>query len=255
MIDCLLTNTYSASETRRHIDWLSRVLSVVRSTAIPRIVAAITLALPVSTLILVRSYSSSEGYLSPDSTDYLSLAENLIRGNGFYTLNSGRAPAGLEYFASWPVGYPTAIFLVANIFHTSVFLASKILNCSLYIASTTLVALYFGSVYPLILSSAECIDIFTHTWSEAPFIFFMIVLCITFATVVESSNRVCYPALVALAPLILILFLDRYIGLFALVLPIISAVIFRNSSGAACERCCCDCNSTSWGVCARLSHP
>ena len=78
--------------------------------------------------IVVKSYFHPDGYLSPDSTNYLKLAQNLLEGNGYYVSAYGSTGQDREFFAAWPVGYPTLIFVVAKLTGLSVFWASKFLN-------------------------------------------------------------------------------------------------------------------------------
>jgi len=78
--------------------------------------------------IVVKSYFHLDGYLSPDSTNYLKLAQNLLEGNGYYVSAYGSTGQDREFFAAWPVGYSTIIFVVAKLTGLSVFWASKFLN-------------------------------------------------------------------------------------------------------------------------------
>ena len=80
--------------------------------------------------IVVKSYFHPDGYLSPDSANYLKLAQNLLEGNGYYVSAYSITGTGQdrELFAAWPIGYPTLIFVVAKLTGLSVFWASKFLN-------------------------------------------------------------------------------------------------------------------------------
>ncbi len=79
-------------------------------------------------VIFGNSLIDPNGFLSPDSANYLRLAERILEGHPFTVPNDGRPTAFDVHFAIWPIGYPTLIAAVATILPVGTFLASKLLN-------------------------------------------------------------------------------------------------------------------------------
>lgn len=171
------------------------------------------------TVILINVIFHNSGYLSPDSTHYLGLAERLLNGFGPFVTDSGRSLAGEVYFAVWPIGYPSMIAVVSYLTGLDVFLASKLLNILLLTASMLIVAESFGSNGPIISLAflfAAPIMLFSYTWSEAPFIFFLVCFASAVANLLKPipearGHRI---ALAFIFISSIGLFLSRYIGIF-----------------------------------------
>ncbi len=53
--------------------------------------------------IVVKSYFHLDGYLSPDSANYLKLAQNLLEGNGYYVSAYGSTGQAAKNSLSCPV--------------------------------------------------------------------------------------------------------------------------------------------------------
>lgn len=167
--------------------------------------------------ILTKSFFNEDGFLSPDSAYYLSLAQNLIEGNGFNVHSSYMPGNERSFFTVWPVGYPIFIYLVAKVSGISVFLASKIVNIIFIGVSLLLLRKLFEKnayVYGLIFFVATPLLIFTCTWSEVPFTFGML----WFSTAVYYFSQNTNSKLLIFNLLIssLFLFLSRYIGAFSI---------------------------------------
>ena len=78
--------------------------------------------------IVIGSYFHPNGYISPDSSHYLKLSQNLIEGKGYYVSTYGITGQDRTFFAIWPAAYPTLIYFAAKLTGLSVFWASKLLN-------------------------------------------------------------------------------------------------------------------------------
>ena len=135
----------------------------------------------VSIFILISAYSETNGYITGDSSNYLRLSESILEGHGFFLPSNGRQGAVDEWFALWPVGYPVLISVVAWVLGISTFLASKILN--IFLLSSTILVLYLnlgrnGLIASLMLLTAGTLRSYTMTWSEAPFLTSLIILCL-----------------------------------------------------------------------------
>ncbi|MBW8050756.1 MAG: hypothetical protein FVQ77_10570 [Cytophagales bacterium] len=175
--------------------------------------------------ILFRVFVEETGYISPDSEYYLECAQNLVDGVGFYMSFEDRK----VFFSAWPVGYPVMIFLFSKLTGLNVFWSSKCLN----IFFIGLCFLFFRKLFKekswfigLIFCAFTFMEIFSYTWSEAPFIFGLLWLCV-------SIDRVHGPATIGGAvPFVpcawyknywlfsiffscTFLFLCRYIGIFS----------------------------------------
>lgn len=192
------------------------------------VLAGLVIGIALSSLVLVRAVLANDGYLSPDSMNYLALANNLNQGHGLNIANTGRLPAGPAYFATWPVGYPFVIHLVSQLFGLSLFLASKIGNAIILLLSAVMLAKAFGHNGPVIaltLAFAPCLEIFSYTWSEVPFVFLLLSAAILLAgLIVKGGERGAVRPFI-LAGCCLGLFLSRYVGAFAISLIGIAALL------------------------------
>lgn len=128
--------------------------------------------------ILFRVSVEETGYISPDSKYYLECAQNLLDGVGFYMTFEDEK----MFFSTWPVGYPVMIFLFSKLTGLNVFWASKCLNI-LFIG---LCFLFFRKLFKekswfigLIFCAFTFMEIYAYTWSEAPFIFGLLWMCIS----------------------------------------------------------------------------
>jgi hypothetical protein len=165
--------------------------------------------------ILSKSFYQSSGYLSPDSTNYLALAQNLLDGNGFYITSLNQS--GKEFFAIWPIGYPFLIYLLAKLTGLSVFWASKVLNIFFIGLILGILKSLFNKnayLYGLIFLFASYIEIFTYTWSETAFIFGLVWFSASIFNFVKKPNEL-FLISVSLLFSSLFLFLSRYIGAFS----------------------------------------
>ena len=167
--------------------------------------------------IVVKSYFHPDGYLSPDSTNYLKLAQNLLEGNGYYVAAYGITGQDRELFAAWPIGYPTLIFIVAKLTGLSVFWASKFLNIifiGIILGIFRNLFKYNAYVYGLILLFSAYIEIFSFSWSEAIFIVALVWFTTSVYLFIVNPKRISllYFSIMAAS---LLLFLSRYIGAFS----------------------------------------
>jgi hypothetical protein len=173
------------------------------------------LYLSICSLILLKTYFNIDGCATPDSGYYLNLAKNLSEGHGFkiadYTSSDGKS-----FFAIWPVGYPVLIFLVSKITGLGVLWASKVLNIIL----AGIILLIFQYIFKknahwagLIFFVDSFILIFCFTWSEVPFVFFLLLFCISLYKCVETDGMILW--LAGLLFSAIAVFLVRYIGLFS----------------------------------------
>tara|TARA_R110000737_G_scaffold335362_1_gene354111 strand:+ start:4070 stop:5506 length:1437 start_codon:yes stop_codon:yes gene_type:complete len=170
-----------------------------------------------ATAIIVKSYFKSSGYLSPDSTNYLALAQNLLENNSFFVSAYGLTGKEREFFAIWPMGYPFFIFIISKITGLSVFWASKLLNILLI----GIILKFFRSlfnksayVYGLIFLFSSYLEIFTYTWSETLFITALVYFSTSMYLFI-SSNTVSRSLYISIGISSLVLFMSRYIGAFS----------------------------------------
>jgi hypothetical protein len=163
--------------------------------------------------IVILSYLNPNGYLSPDSTNYLSVAKNLVNGNGYILGHDLRR----EPFAVWPVGYPTLIFIVAKITNLSVFWASKLTNIILIFGILLTIRKTFkhqSYLYALVLFFSSYILIYSYTWSETLFIFLLLAFCISIYYFVNKYNPTTSNYILIFLTT-MSQFLSRYIGAFS----------------------------------------
>lgn len=171
---------------------------------------AILIFIAISVIIILNSMMSSSGALSPDSTHYLAFAQRLIDGNSIWEAGEN------GHFAVWPVGYPVLIFIVSKILGLSVFVSSKVVNVIFVLASIVLILRYFPGkplTYLLLLSFGSYLQIFSHSWSEIPFIFCLLWFCLSLSKIYSSQSTGWHLSLLFS---LVALFMFRYIGAFGL---------------------------------------
>lgn len=152
-------------------------------------------------------------YITADSDGYLREAVNLVAGNGF----SYEGLAGYKsHFANWPIIYPAMIAELMIITGANAYLASKYVTFILL--ALILLVLYIAFkdkawIYSLALLNLGFAGIAYHTWSELPFILFMMifVLCLGKIVGTDDPSLLVYVGLGASA---LATFLTRYFGMF-----------------------------------------
>lgn len=162
--------------------------------------------------IYSRAYLKG-AYISADSAGYLREAVNLTAGYGF----SYDGLAGYDtWFANWPILYPVLIAAVMLITGAEAYLASKIV--AMVTAGLILVLLYkcFGKdawLYGLCLTNIGYLNLSYYTWSEIPFMLFLLCFALLFARILRKER----PApgwYAALGIAGICCFLTRYYGLF-----------------------------------------
>lgn len=152
-------------------------------------------------------------YISADSAGYLREAVNLTAGNGF----SYDGLAGYDtWFANWPILYPALIAMVMLLTGTGAYLASKIVAMVTAGLILLLLRKCFGKdawLYGLCLTNIGYLNLSYYTWSEIPFLFFLLCFALILAKILKEEQ----PALrwyAALGLSGLCCFLTRYYGVF-----------------------------------------
>ena len=165
------------------------------------------------------------GYTTPDSVAYLNAAQNLIDGHGFYETDAKGNQTQL--FTKWPIGYPVLIFLASSISGLDVFWASKILNL-LLLAFIFLILRSICRPYSFVLastcSSYTLLEVYSFTWSEAPFLVLLLLLAYSILKAYEGIAVCRNATLIYLS--CLSLFLIRYAGIFSLGVPAMLCIYF-----------------------------
>ena len=178
--------------------------------------------------ILSRAYFDLS-YISPDSAQYLLAAREILRGNGFHVYP--------DWFAIWPIGYPALIAIVAFITRAEIYLASKILSIIIVWIIGLMLYKHFGRTawaYAFVMLNVGFRYIFFYTWSETVFLLAMVLLTFWVADIVACDN-VKASHYVKLTLAVLLLFLSRYIGAFAL--SVIGLLWLGNSYSAIRHKC------------------
>jgi hypothetical protein len=132
-----------------------------------------------SSLLFIAFVASSLGFVSPDSWNYLRLAESISNGDGCSVRG--------EYFAIFPCGYPAFISLTSWATGLDLFSASKLFN----ILALALSGLFFYlSTRSFLLGTLIVINPITlgighYTWSENAFL-------LAFALIFYASTKAFY---------------------------------------------------------------
>lgn len=152
-------------------------------------------------------------YISSDSAGYLREAVNLTAGNGF----SYDGLAGYHtWFANWPILYPALIAAVMFVSGAGAYLSSKIV--AMITAGLVLLLLRrcFGKdawLYGLCLTNIGYLNLSYYTWSEIPFILFLLCFALILANILKEENPA-HKWYIALGIAGICCFLTRYYGIF-----------------------------------------
>jgi hypothetical protein len=171
-----------------------------------------------SSSIIIKSFFHVDGYLSSDSHNYLSLAQNLLEKKGFYTQSN--LHNGNNFFSLWPIGYSFFIFLVSKFFNLSVFWASKFLNVffiGLILINFKIIFRKNAYLYATIFLFASNIDLFSYTWSETMFIVALIWFSSSLKEFIKNPE-ILFLTFISLSFSTLFLFLSRYAGIYSLII-------------------------------------
>lgn len=152
-------------------------------------------------------------YISADSDGYMREAVNLVKGNGF----SYEGIAGYKsHFANWPIVYPLMIALVMLVTGTNAYLAGRIVAV---LTITVIFAVLFAEykekawAYSLAFTNIGFLGLCYYTWSEVPFILFMMLFALSLARIVKEDEPP-VRRFVLLTVWGSLAFLTRYFGLF-----------------------------------------
>ena len=166
-------------------------------------------------IVIIRSYFDPNGAITPDSSRYLQLSNNLLNGKGFHVI-SYNSPEGKTLFAIWPVGYPILIYIISKFTGLSVFWASKLLNVLVIGSCLLLLKSIFRSNAHwtgLIFFVHSFSSIYTFTWSEGSFLLFELIFCLSIFQYIKTSGKISWLLGVLFSGLML--FFTRYIGCFS----------------------------------------
>lgn len=178
----------------------------------------------ISATILFRVQVNNTGYLSPDSVAYLGLAQSLKDGYGLYILDG--SGTGRQYFSTWPIGYPILIYLFSELTTLDVYWSSKLLNL-LFLGLGFLLFRHLNRPYSFLLASIygayTFMEVYSFTWSEAPFLLGLLFLAyITNQVYLKGNNT----HIILLFLTCIALFLLRYIGAFSFAVPALLGLYF-----------------------------
>lgn len=183
------------------------------------------LYIAVVAIIVFRIYAEATGYISPDSEKYLELAQNLSDGKGLYLYHTESEQK--TFFSTWPVGYPVLIYVVSAVTKLSVFWSSKVLNL-LLLGLSFLLLRHINRQYAFVLAAVYCsytlLEIYSFTWSEAPFLLCLLYLCYLTHKILLGHDT--SKSILSLSLTCSCLFLLRYIGAFSFGVPALLAIYF-----------------------------
>ncbi len=155
-------------------------------------------------------------YISPDACNYLLEAQNIKNG---YGMNYLGLSGSYSWFSKWPAGYPFLIALCMFLLPGhSAYLASKVLT----IIIIGLMLVVFGVRYKeyswliaLTLLNPGLVKIFYFTWSEIPFLLFLILFVHGICYMIDKKEpKWFHYAILVIGSLGA--FFMRYFGFFAL---------------------------------------
>lgn len=167
-------------------------------------------------------------YITSDSAGYLREAVNLVNGQGFYY--DGMAGFN-SWFANWPILYPALIAFVMLITGANAYLASKILSMITVGLILIVIRICYKKdayVYALCLTNIGFLSLTYYTWSEIPFILFMLCFALVLAQILkeEKPGKKWY---VLLGMAGLSCFLMRYYGIYVWIVAGLYLLLLLNN--------------------------
>jgi len=124
-------------------------------------------------VVYLKLRADSAYFLTPDSHYYLQAAQNLLNGKGYVITFEGKETV----CAIWPMGYSGLIAGMAWLTTVSVETASKIVNLLALAGCFWLILRRFQDkawFVALGLSTSSLVQLYTNTWSETVFLFFVL---------------------------------------------------------------------------------
>ena len=152
--------------------------------------------------------------ISADSAGYLREAVNLASGNGFHY--DALAGYNDSWFANWPILYPALIALVMKLTGLEVYVASKVLSMILVGILLAVLRAEYGRkawIYALCATNLGLMYLYWYSWSELPFIIFILLFALTLSKILQSDS-VKIKDYIFLGCFMLLAFLTRYFGMF-----------------------------------------
>ncbi len=132
-------------------------------------------------------------FISADSAGYMREAVNMRAGNGF----AYDGLAGYDsWFANWPILYPFMIFIAMIITGQNAYVASKFLTAVLVLVILLVLRLRFKKdawIYSLCLLNLGFTQLSYYTWSEIPFILFLMLFAFKLGDIVSGKKPVIVP--------------------------------------------------------------
>lgn len=152
-------------------------------------------------------------YITSDSAGYLREAVNLVNGNGFYY--DGLA-GYTNWFANWPIIYPLLIAGVMMVTGTNAYLASKLVTMLMVALILVIIRVFYKKeawIYALCVLNLGFVSLTHYTWSEIPFMVFLLLFVLFFAKIVQAdATKVSNYVFLGLSGLGC--FLTRYFGIY-----------------------------------------
>ena len=127
--------------------------------------------------------------ISADSAGYLREAANMAAGYGFNY--DGLAGYKGSWFANWPILYPAMIAMVMKITGLEVYAASKVLSMILVGILLVILRIAYKKeawFYALFMTNLGLMYLYWYSWSELPFILFMVLFAFSLADVVSDGS-------------------------------------------------------------------
>ncbi len=155
-------------------------------------------------------------FITADSAGYLREAANLRAGNGF----SYDGLAGYSsWFANWPILYPVMIAAIMLVSGLDAYLSSKIVTAILVLAIIVVLRIRFGKkawLYSVALLNLGFVQLSYYTWSEIPFILFLMLFAFKLGDIVGAvgEDTVSKTDYVLLGLWGVLTFLTRYFGIY-----------------------------------------
>lgn len=211
-------------------------MSTLKTTRLQLII----LYLCICVVLALRINIESTGYMSPDSEFYTKSATNYLAGKGFVAPNihpfDETSPE--SFMTVWPIGYPVVIAIVSYLTGFDAFVSSKLAN-AIFLGFIFILLYYWYGSYSLLPACYFCsfnqLEIYSYTWSEGVFLFFLLWLLYLSEKVLSQKRT--YLHTVLLISCLVVLTLLRYAGLiYFFYIAFIAVILFLQNKNSLAKQ-------------------
>jgi hypothetical protein len=191
-------------------------------------------------VLTLRINIESTGYMSLDSEFYTKSTTNYLAGKGFvapitYPFDENTPEA---FITVWPIGYPVLIAIVSYLTGFDAFISSKLAN-AIFLGFVFILLFYWYGSYSLLPACYFCsfnqLEIYSYTWSEGVFLFFLLWLLYLSEKVLSQKSTYLHTVLLIFC--LVAMSLLRYAGLiYFFYLSFVTIILFLQNKNSLAKQ-------------------